>query len=160
MPGDGGAGGGASGGRAVGAALKDPGGKRHDWRLLERRPRAGVQRRLACGAGLPLRVPEPPALGEADCECVSRELPGESRAAELCTHRSYMWPLAGWAGERGGSSCSCDTRGAEGTDSRALPGPGAVRTATALEKGGEHASCHLSDEGLVARMRKNSVTQS
>lgn len=40
--------------------MKDPGGKRHDWRLLERRPRAGVQRRLACGAGLPLRVPEPP----------------------------------------------------------------------------------------------------
>ena len=43
---------------------------------------------------------------------------------------------------------------------RRQAGPGAVRTATSLEKGGEHVSCRLSDEGLVARICKNSVTQS
>ena len=90
-----------------GAALKDPGEKRHNWHLVER-PWAGVQRRLVCRAGLPLRVPEPPALGEADCECMSQELPGKGRTAGLCAHRSCLWPLAGRAGEWGDFSYSCD----------------------------------------------------
>lgn len=72
--------------------MKDPGEKRCDWRLPER-PLGGVQRRLACRAGLPLRVPEPPALGEADCKCMSQKLPGEGRTAGLCMPGATYTPL-------------------------------------------------------------------